>query len=80
MMEMATGKPPFYTQQLKELITMIVEQETPRLEGFSQDFNDLIGKLLEKDPLKRITWEELKKHTFWLGEDEFTKRVFPHQP
>lgn len=79
-MEMATGKPPFYTQQLKELITMIVEQETPRLEGFSADFNDLMAKLLEKDPLKRITWDELKKHPFWATEDEFTKRVFPHQP
>jgi hypothetical protein len=29
---------------------------------FSADFNDLIGKLLEKDPIKRINWEELKDH------------------
>jgi len=35
---------------------MILEAETPKVAGFSAEFNDLISKLLEKDPLKRITW------------------------
>ena len=62
---------------------MILEQDFPRVNDFSRDFNDLLSKLLEKDPLKRINWEELKSHPFWqLGPKkfEFTKRFYPPQP
>jgi serine/threonine-protein kinase ULK4 len=62
---------------------MIVEAEIPRLDGFSREFLDLINKLLEKDPLKRINWDELKSHSFWVGgkrQYEFTKRIYPIQP
>lgn len=62
MFELATGKPPFCTNSLKDLITMILEANHPRVEGFSDEFNDLLNKLLEKDPIKRINWEELKSH------------------
>jgi serine/threonine-protein kinase ULK4 len=62
MFELATGKPPFCTNSLKDLITMILEANHPRVEGFSDEFNDLLSKLLEKDPIKRINWEELKSH------------------
>lgn len=79
---MAIGKPPFYTALLKDLIAMIVESDCPRLDGFSPQFNDLISKLLEKDPIKRLSWDEIKKHPFWTCtqdfEPEFTKRVYPH--
>ena len=40
--EMATGKPPFYTNSLKGLIQIIQEQEVPQIPNFSADFNDLI--------------------------------------
>jgi len=63
--EMATGKPPFSTSSLKDLITLIVTGEVPRIDSFSSEFNDLIKRLLEKDPIKRINWEELKQHSFW---------------
>jgi serine/threonine-protein kinase ULK4 len=65
MFEMATGKPPFCTTSLKNLIQMILEAETPKVPDFSPEFNDLVAKLLEKDPLKRINWAELKRHPFW---------------
>mmetsp|Transcript_18758 Transcript_18758/g.17898 ORF Transcript_18758/g.17898 Transcript_18758/m.17898 type:complete len:87 (+) Transcript_18758:498-758(+) len=60
--ELATGKPPFCSSSLKDLITMILEGEFPRIDNFSREFNDLMGRLLEKDPIKRISWDELKGH------------------
>jgi serine/threonine protein kinase len=44
---------------------MILEKEVPKVVGFSNEFNDLIMKLLEKDPIKRMNWDELKAHPFW---------------
>ena len=39
---------------------MIVQADFPKVDGFSQEFNDLLKRLLEKDPVKRINWDELK--------------------
>jgi serine/threonine protein kinase len=50
----------------------------PEVEGFSTLFNDLIKRLLEKDPVKRIQWEHLRKHPFWLK--EINQRKIPRQP
>lgn len=48
------------------------------MEGFSSLFNDLIKRLLEKDPVKRIQWEHLRKHPFWAK--EINQRKVPRQP
>ena len=84
LFEMATGKPPFCTNSLKDLITLIVTAEVPKVDGFSSDFNDLIRRLLEKDPIRRINWDELRTHTFWTFpasgvKHEFPRRIFPQQ-
>jgi len=42
-----------------------------KVPGFSNEFNDLIDKLLEKNPAKRITWEKLISHPFWSGFHKF---------
>ena len=34
--------------------------------------------MLEKDPVKRISWEHLRKHPFWLK--EINVRKLPRQP
>ena len=56
-------------------------QELP---NFSEDFNDLIRRLLEKDPVRRMTWHELKAHPFWYSQApvyQFKRRSFyPDQP
>mmetsp|Transcript_27646 Transcript_27646/g.26666 ORF Transcript_27646/g.26666 Transcript_27646/m.26666 type:complete len:176 (+) Transcript_27646:593-1120(+) len=76
---MATGKPPFSATGLTDLVTQICEAEqTPRVEGFSPAFNDLLARLLEKDPIKRIYWEHLRKHPFW--QKEINQRSLPKQP
>ena len=67
MIEMATGKPPFYTNSLKELIQKIVVQDVPVVEGYSQEFNDIVQKMLQKDPIYRINWDEIKKHPWWTS-------------
>lgn len=80
LFELATGKPPFCTTSLKDLIALIVEQDFPRISEFTREFNDLLTKLLEKDPIKRINWDELKNHPFWATGPkhyEFTKRLYP---
>lgn len=40
--------------------------------------------MLEKDPIKRITWNELRKHPFWSAQQPFVSFkkgiVYPEQP
>jgi serine/threonine protein kinase len=65
MYELATGKPPFFSSSLKDLIQMIVSMDVPKVDGFSREFNDFLLKLLERDPIKRINWDEIKAHPVW---------------
>lgn len=79
--ELAAGRPPFTSNSLKDLINIILEGELPLpVEGvaMSGEFQDLLRRLLEKDPTKRINWEEIRGHAFW-NEFQFTKRTFPQQ-
>ena len=41
-------------------------------------FNDLLQRLLQKDPSQRIYWEHLRKHPFWTR--ELNQRKLPRQP
>lgn len=65
LLELATGKPPFYSNSLKDLVQLIRVQEVPMVKHFSPEFNDLVLKILQKDPVHRIWWDELKKHAWW---------------
>jgi len=69
LFELAAGKPPFSSNSLKELITQIVDGEAPLPISteftYSREFNDLLKKLLEKDPTKRMGWDDIKGHSFW---------------
>ena len=65
LFELAAGKPPFSSNSLKELITQIVDGEAPLPISteftYSGEFNDLLKKLLEKDPTKRNQAPKLTK-------------------
>ena len=76
--EMATGLPPFKASGLQQLITEIQTRPTDPISGASPLFTDLLGRLLEKDPVKRISWEHLRKHPFWTK--EVNGRKLPRQP
>ncbi|XP_034730482.1 serine/threonine-protein kinase ULK4 isoform X3 [Etheostoma cragini] len=69
---MYTGKPPFYSDSYTEMTEMILHQEppTPRQTVFtagppSEDFQNLLKGLLNKNPDKRMDWPELLDHPFW---------------
>jgi serine/threonine protein kinase len=81
--EFITGKTPFSSSSLSKLIKMVQEDE-PAIQALnvSSNLKDLISKLLEKDPINRICWEELIEHPFWesMDTEEFIKFKFPSQP
>ena len=60
MYELAAGKVPFSYRELNKLIKSITEEPIKEIQNFSDDFNDLLRRLLAKDPIERITWHELK--------------------
>ncbi|KAF7730196.1 hypothetical protein EC973_002804 [Apophysomyces ossiformis] len=65
------GQPPFTSTNLVELYEMIKSNPVPYPKDLDPDLLDLLAKLLEKDPEKRITMPELRVHP-WVtrhGED-----------
>ncbi|KAL5701740.1 non-specific serine/threonine protein kinase [Ranunculus cassubicifolius] len=62
--EMLYGKTPFKGANRKETFYRILSK-SPELVGEQNELRDLIGKLLEKDPSKRIGLEEIKGHDFF---------------
>ncbi|KAG0460256.1 hypothetical protein HPP92_023384 [Vanilla planifolia] len=64
--EMLYGKTPFRGQNRKETFYRILSKP-PELFGEPTALRDLIGRLLEKDPTKRITGKEIRHHEFFRG-------------
>jgi len=66
--EMLSGRCPFYSKNRKEMFAMITDKPvTPRKE-FSEEATDLIQKLLDRNPKKRIGSEgayQIKEHPFF---------------
>ncbi|XP_078085432.1 serine/threonine-protein kinase ULK4 [Mustelus asterias] len=72
--EMFTGKPPFFSEKLSELVEMVLHDDPPTpkpQESTGQkpsiEFLRLIEDLLQKDPSKRLNWRGLLQHPFWGG-------------
>jgi len=66
LFQMATGKPPFNSPKLRD---KILNNKVPHVDSVSKDLNDLIQKLLTKDPNQRIFWGELLAHPWVLSFD-----------
>ena len=69
--EMLTGSPPFYTNNRPELFDKIKNQ-APKFPNFlSFAARDILEKLLDKDPSKRLgsinDSEDIKKHEWFLN-------------
>ncbi|XP_041648459.1 serine/threonine-protein kinase ULK4 [Cheilinus undulatus] len=69
---MYTGEPPFYSDGYSELTEMILHQELMPLRQTalspsppSEDLQDLLKRLLDKNPDMRMGWLELLEHPFW---------------
>lgn len=75
LFEFLTGIPPFNDNTTDLIFDNILNLRIPwdQLEiggeggGMSVEAADLIKKLLEPDPLKRLKIEEIKKHEFFKG-------------
>ncbi|XP_012508172.1 PREDICTED: serine/threonine-protein kinase ULK4 [Propithecus coquereli] len=70
--EMFSGKPPFFSDSVSELIEKILYEDPlppiPKdssLPKASSDFLNLLDGLLQRDPHKRLTWTGLLQHSFW---------------
>uniref|UniRef100_A0A7N0U8I8 non-specific serine/threonine protein kinase n=1 Tax=Kalanchoe fedtschenkoi TaxID=63787 RepID=A0A7N0U8I8_KALFE len=66
--EMLYGATPFRGSNRKETFYRILSK-TPELVGEATPLRDLIRRLLEKDPRKRIGADEIKGHEFFRGVD-----------
>ena len=82
--EMVTGNPPFFTQDQDLMYQNIIENKLVFHEYFSEEFKDLLSKLLDKDPKKRIginnDKSDLKSHKFFDDinwEDLAMKKISP---
>lgn len=64
--EMLYGTTPFTGTNRKETFHQILTKE-PELTGEKTTLRDLIGRLLEKDPGRRIRVDEIKGHNFFRG-------------
>lgn len=64
---MIAGKPPFRCETIAELYGQIKAVKYSCPKSFSPELVDLLSKLLVRDPLKRITMDELRMHT-WISD------------
>lgn len=51
MYELATGRLPFAQSSLQKLLKAIMDDSVKEVSNFSDDFNDLLKRLLQKDPV-----------------------------
>jgi serum/glucocorticoid-regulated kinase 2 len=69
--ELISGNPPFFTQNQSEMFKNIIEKKLEFQEFFSEEIKDLLNKMLDKDPKKRIginnDKSDLKNHAFFEG-------------
>ncbi|GJP67465.1 hypothetical protein CLOP_g24285 [Closterium sp. NIES-67] len=66
MYECYAGHPPFHSPTFSALVAAILTEPPPPLPGApSREFQDLVLRLLDKDPGTRMGWEELREHPFW---------------
>ncbi|XP_039550396.1 serine/threonine-protein kinase ULK4 [Pimephales promelas] len=70
--EMFTGKPSFVSESMTGLVDLILNEDPPPLRqkepAFSQpsvEFESLVMGLLQKDPVKRLSWDLLVAQPFW---------------
>lgn len=81
--EMLIGIPPFYDDSKEKLFSNIENQKLEIPGFFSQNVRDLLFKLLEKDPVKRLGVQGIKSHA-WFGtikwDDVLKRKLKPPKP
>ena len=71
MYELAVGQVPFFDDSIGKLITTIINSEVNfnnrELRNYSDDFINIIKKLLIKEPNERSTWGDIERMPWWDG-------------
>ena len=71
MYELAVGQVPFFDDSIGKLITKIINNEVnfnkKELRNYSDDFINIIKKLLIKEPNERSTWGDIERMPWWDG-------------
>ena len=67
--EMVTQSPPFFNQDTDLMYKNISENNLMFPEFISDELKDLLKKMMEKDPKKRIGINDIKKHDFFADLD-----------
>ncbi|XP_070572421.1 serine/threonine-protein kinase 36-like [Ptychodera flava] len=62
--ELFVGTPPFYTNSIFQLVSLIIKDPVKWPKNMSPDFKDFLQGLLTKNPKKRLSWPQLLHHPF----------------
>ncbi|NWR22329.1 STK36 kinase, partial [Emberiza fucata] len=65
--ELFVGTPPFYTNSIFHLVSLIIKDPVKWPVTMSPVFKDFLQGLLMKDPQERLSWPELLSHPFIAG-------------
>ena len=65
------GKIPFKAQKISELQDLIMSGNYKIIEGISKNASDLLNKLLEINPSKRISVDEALNHPWFLDNNDY---------
>ncbi|XP_013385413.1 serine/threonine-protein kinase 36 [Lingula anatina] len=62
--ELFTGQPPFYTNSIFQLVSLIIKDPVKWPKNMSPLFKDFLQGLLTKNPQNRLSWPDLLDHPF----------------
>ncbi|XP_076434866.1 serine/threonine-protein kinase 36-like isoform X2 [Babylonia areolata] len=62
--ELYVGTPPFYTNSIFQLVSMIIKDPVKWPKTMSSVFKDFLQGLLNKNPRQRLSWPDLLHHPF----------------
>ncbi|NXR48450.1 STK36 kinase, partial [Hippolais icterina] len=65
--ELFVGTPPFYTNSIFQLVSLIIKDPVKWPTTMSPVFKSFLQGLLMKDPQQRLSWPELLSHPFIAG-------------
>ncbi|KAG8125270.1 hypothetical protein E2320_020502 [Naja naja] len=66
--ELYVGTPPFYTNSIFQLVSLIIKDPVKWPKNMSPHFKSFLQGLLTKDPRQRLSWPELLYHPFIAGQ------------
>ncbi|XP_069507703.1 serine/threonine-protein kinase 36 [Ambystoma mexicanum] len=65
--ELSVGTPPFYTNSIFQLVSLIIKDPIKWPKTMSAPFKSFLQGLLTKDPRQRLSWPTLLYHPFIAG-------------